>query len=78
MPKAISSTMGKNSYQMAKNIHLQMLNIFKGFMFSLFFHLIPSGNILSKLTDKNCQKGFKQQWYFVTKIVLTYCEKKMF
>ena len=32
-----------------------------------------------KISKIFCKKSiFKKEWYFVTKIVLTYCEKKMF
>ena len=44
--------------------------------FHVIFHMhqskliVPTRNALAKLE--------KKEWYFVTKIVLTYCEKKLF
>ena len=39
---------------------------------------LNSDKTREKKHDKNYNQGFMYRWYFVSKIVLTYCEKKMF
>ena len=69
-----------------------MLPIFPAFFWLFLIYTFTASTTLNKLLPhrriytvqtyiwrrKNKTRPFQEKWYFVTKIVLTYCEKKMF
>ena len=69
-----------------------MLPIFPAFFWLFLIYTFTASTTLNKLLPrrlmytvqtyvrrrKNKTRPFQEKWYFVTKIVLTYCEKKLF
>ena len=49
-------------------------------VFGLVFHILfkSFSSYYETIFFHSMSEQFLEQWYFVTKIVLTYCEKKMF
>ena len=64
--------------EMAKKYPFKSAKYFCHLKKGNFFDIWTPCVNLSKLRDKHCWSEFQWKWYFVTKIVLTYCEKKLF